>query len=160
MPLSKNEEALLGPLVDEEIEYDHQRVDRAPLQDDKIGRITVVLLILNRTIGSGIFLTPHRVLAGAGCVGGALLLWVLGAFISLCGLYVWLECGLSMPQRTIRGEANPRGVPRECSVHQSACGSIDTNMQAQAEKKTSSNSCFPAALTPIASICARHALSP
>lgn len=159
MPLSKNEEALLGPLVDEEIEYDHQRLDRAPLQDDKIGRVTVVLLILNRTIGSGIFLTPHRVLAGAGCVGGALLLWVLGAFISLCGLYVWLECGLSMPQRTIRGEDNPRGVPRKCSVYPSAYSSVNTDMQAQAEKRTLSSSCFPAAAIPIASTCARHALS-
>jgi hypothetical protein len=39
-------------------------------------------------------------------------LWVAGALISVCGLYVWLECGLSMPQRRVRGEAEPRGVPR------------------------------------------------
>ena len=115
MPLSKNEEALLGNPSDEDIEHDHQRLDRSPLQDDKIGPVTVVLLILNRTIGSGIFLTPHRILAGAGCVGGALLLWVIGALISICGLYVWLECGLSMPQRTIRDEDEPRGVPRKYS---------------------------------------------
>lgn len=118
MPLSKNEEALLGNPSDEHIEHDHQRLDRAPLQDHKIEPSTVVLLILNRTIGSGIFLTPHRILAGAGCVGGALLLWVLGALISICGLYVWLECGLSMPQRTIRGSDEPRGVPRKVIVQQ------------------------------------------
>lgn len=112
MPLSKNEIALLGNPSADDIEYEHQRLDRAPVQESKIGRFTVVLLIMNRTIGSGIFLTPHRILAGAGCVGGALFLWVAGALISICGLYVWLECGLSMPQRTIRGETEPRGVPR------------------------------------------------
>lgn len=58
MPLSKNEEALLGNPSAEDIEHEHQRLDRAPLQDSKIGRVTVMLLILNRTIGSGIFLTP------------------------------------------------------------------------------------------------------
>ena len=66
----------------------------------------------NRSIGSGIFLTPHLVLAGTGCVGGALCVWALVIIMSLCGIYVWLECGLSMPQRTVRGETEPRGVPR------------------------------------------------
>lgn len=32
--------------------------------------------------------------------------------MSLCGIYVWLECGLGMPQRRVRGETEPRGVPR------------------------------------------------
>jgi amino acid transporter len=36
----------------------------------------------------------------------------LGALLSLCGLYVWLECGLSMPRQQIPGEEEPRGVPR------------------------------------------------
>lgn len=52
------------------------------------------------------------ILTGVGCVGGALCVWVLGALISICGLYVWLECGLSMPQRRVRVETEPRGVPR------------------------------------------------
>ena len=55
--------------------------------------ITVPLLISrvqNRSIGSGIFLTPHLVLAGTGCVGGALCVWALVIIMSLCGIYVWL----------------------------------------------------------------------
>ncbi|KAK3721139.1 hypothetical protein LTR37_003429 [Vermiconidia calcicola] len=112
MPLNANEEALLGEPSTASLEHDHQRVDHAPREQSKIGRWSLIALILNRTIGSGIFLTPHRVLAGTGCVGGALFLWTLGALISLCGLYVWLECGLSMPQRRVQGEMEPRGVPR------------------------------------------------
>jgi amino acid transporter len=112
MPLNANEVALLEEPVVDSRDYGHQRVEFAPSSTTKIGKFTVVALILNRTIGSGIFLTPHRILAGTGCVGGALLLWVLGALVSLCGLYVWLECGLSMPQRKLQNENQPRGVPR------------------------------------------------
>lgn len=112
MPLNPHEEALLGNPSAADIDYNHQRLDQAPAERIKIGKWTLVALILNRTIGSGIFLTPHKILAGTGCVGGALFLWVIGAAISLCGLYVWLECGLSMPQRIVRGETEPRGVPR------------------------------------------------
>ncbi|KAF2207524.1 hypothetical protein CERZMDRAFT_107794 [Cercospora zeae-maydis SCOH1-5] len=112
MPLNETERALLGRPREEDVDQDHQRIDYAPREKSKIGRFTLVALILNRTIGSGIFLSPHRVLAGTGCVGGALCMWILAAVISICGLYVWLECGLSMPQRLVRGENKPRGVPR------------------------------------------------
>ena len=114
MPLNANEEALVGQLPPDHLDYGHQRLDHAPPETRKIGKWTLMALILNRTIGSGIFLTPHRILAGTGCVGGALFCWVLGALISLCGLYVWLECGLSMPQRRVHGDSGsePRGVPR------------------------------------------------
>jgi amino acid transporter len=112
MVLTANEIALLSQPGSDGLEYNHQRIDYAPAEARKIGKYTVVALILNRTIGSGIFLVPHRVLAGTGCVGGALLLWVLGATLSLCGLYVWLECGLSMPLRRIREDDELRGVPR------------------------------------------------
>lgn len=111
MPLNANEEALLGN-VPTSVAFDHQRVEYAPKEKSKIGPWTVIALALNRTIGSGIFLTPHTILAGTGCVGGALVLWVIGALLSTCGLYTWLECSLSMPQRRVRGEAEPRGVPR------------------------------------------------
>ena len=111
MPLTAKEEAFLGNPpggVDEQ----HQLLEYSPPSTSKIGKWTIVFLILNRTIWSGIFLAPHKVLAGTGCVGGALLLWLLGAVFSICGLYVWLECSMSMPQRTVRGESEPRGVPR------------------------------------------------
>ena len=120
MPLNANEEALLCEPSAEDVEYEHQRLVRVPGDDKKFGKWSLVALILvsiclqerpfkysyseqNRSIGSGIFLTPHLVLAGTGCVGGALCVWALVIVMSLCGIYVWLECGLSMPQRTVRG---------------------------------------------------------
>ncbi|KAK5716211.1 hypothetical protein LTR17_016553 [Elasticomyces elasticus] len=106
------ERAFVGQPSPKDLDHDHDRLEHVPPDRNKIGKWTIVALILNRTIGTGIFLTPHRILAGTGCVGGALLLWVLAAAISLCGLYVWLECGLSMPQRQVSGEPEPRGVPR------------------------------------------------
>ncbi|KAK3638257.1 hypothetical protein LTR56_005513 [Elasticomyces elasticus] len=112
MPANEIEIAYLGQPPPNDLDLDHERLEHVPQDDNKIGKWTIVALILNRTIGSGIFLTPDRILAGTGCVGGALLLWVLGAVISVCGLYVWLECGESMPQRQIDGEPAPRGVPR------------------------------------------------
>ena len=112
MPLNEAEEAFFGQPSAEGLEHDRQRLENVPQDRNKIGKWSIVALILNRTIGSGIYLTPHRIFAGTGCVGGALFLWVLGAVISVCGLYVWLDCGLSMPQRKIEGEPEPRGVPR------------------------------------------------
>lgn len=112
MDLTENEIAVFRQPSYDPLEYGHQRIDYVPSEARKIGKYTIVALILNRIIGSGIFLTPHRILAGTGCVGGALLLWLTGGAISLCGLYVWLECGLSMPQRRIINHREPRGVPR------------------------------------------------
>ena len=55
---------------------------------------------------------PKRVLIGTGCVGGALCLWALATVIIICGCYVWNECAFGMPQMTIQGEKEPRGVPK------------------------------------------------
>ena len=73
MPLNANEEALVGQLPPDHLDYGHQRLDHAPPEARKIGTWT----LMARSIGSGIFFTPHRILAGTGCVGGALFL--LGA---------------------------------------------------------------------------------
>ncbi|KXJ87170.1 amino acid/polyamine transporter I, partial [Microdochium bolleyi] len=77
-----------------------------------LGPTTVVCLILNRTIGSGIFVTPALVLHGMGSVGGSLLLWVFGGLISTCGLMVWLQLGLSLPLLPTGNDKMLRAVPR------------------------------------------------
>jgi amino acid transporter len=89
-----------------------QRFDTSPSKRQRLGQFSVVCLVLNRTIGSGIFVTPAKVLAGTGSVGDSLLFWAAGAIISTCGLFVWLECSMSIPQRLVKGHAEPRGVPR------------------------------------------------
>lgn len=99
----------------EDLDEDHQRIDEAPSTQDRLGRFTVVFLILNRTIGSGIFVTPVKVLNGTGSVGASILLWTLGAVVATCGLLVWLELGLSLPLRVVQtmpGIFERKSVPR------------------------------------------------
>ncbi|KAL8735934.1 MAG: hypothetical protein Q9166_000496 [cf. Caloplaca sp. 2 TL-2023] len=64
----------------------------------KLGPFTVICTILNRTIGSGIFVTPAIVLRSTGSVGASLLLWSFGTIIGMSALLVWLELSLSIPK--------------------------------------------------------------
>ncbi|KAI4236573.1 MAG: hypothetical protein L6R40_006129 [Gallowayella cf. fulva] len=93
---------------------------RSPPDTQKLGSITVMCLIINRTIGSGIYVTPAIVLRATNSVGVSLLLWTLGAIFGICGLLVWLELGLSIPKfqppdsgtDSIDGEGAFENVPR------------------------------------------------
>jgi hypothetical protein len=53
---------------------------------------------VGRIIGTGIFSTPSSITSGVGSVGAALMLWALGFFLSLAGLFVWLEFGCMFPR--------------------------------------------------------------
>lgn len=96
----------------DDLDESSQRIDVAPTVPQRLGPFTVVCLVLNRTIGSGIFVAPSKVLAGTGSVGASLLLWGLGGPIATCGLLVWLELGLSVPLRLIPGTGERKNVPR------------------------------------------------
>ena len=104
-------------------------VVKAPSERHKLGVTTVVCLILNRSIGetcleqswlllmtshwdtgSLIFFSPAIVLKSSNSVGISLVLWSLGAIVSISGLLVWLELGLSIPRFEV-GE-NEVSVPR------------------------------------------------
>ncbi|KAL8836843.1 MAG: hypothetical protein Q9176_006077 [Flavoplaca citrina] len=93
---------------------------RSPDDTEKLGSVTVMCLILNRTIGSGIYVTPAIVLRATNSVGISLLLWTFGAVFGLCGLLVWLELGLSIPKfqpqeegaASIDGDGPLENVPR------------------------------------------------
>ena len=100
---------------------DSKLVVRVPPDSQKLGAFTVVCLILNRTIGSGIYVTPALVLRSTNSVGISLFLWVIGAIFGLCGVLVWLEYGLSIPKfrperdaqdAEIEGEGPLENVPR------------------------------------------------
>ncbi len=96
----------------DDLDVNHQRIDVAPTAPQRLGRFTVVCLALNRTIGSGIFVTPAKILQGTGSVGASLLLWAFGSLVATCGLLVWLELGLSIPPRLIPGTDEHKNVPR------------------------------------------------
>lgn len=69
---------------------------------------------MNRTIGSGIFTVPPKVLSGTGSVGASLLLWLAGGIIILCAVLSWLELGLTIPMHTVYENGQPvkRSAPR------------------------------------------------
>ncbi|KAL8924119.1 MAG: hypothetical protein Q9208_004256 [Pyrenodesmia sp. 3 TL-2023] len=71
---------------------------RSPPDSQKLGSFTVMCLIMNRTIGSGIYVTPAIVLRATNSVGISLFLWTFGAVFGISGLLVWLELGMSIPK--------------------------------------------------------------
>ncbi|KAK3934215.1 amino acid transporter [Diplogelasinospora grovesii] len=80
-----------------EADRDNNRFHIAPTNKQLLGRTAVVCLILNRTIGSGIFAQPVNILAYSGSSGGAILIWFSAGVIILCVLACWLELGLNVP---------------------------------------------------------------
>ncbi|KAK4187641.1 high-affinity methionine permease [Podospora australis] len=86
--------------------------ETTPRGSSQLGPLTVVCLVLNRTIGSGIFVTPALVLSGTGTVGASLFLWAAGGLVATCGLLVWLELGLSLPLLPTGDDRALRAVPR------------------------------------------------
>jgi amino acid transporter len=78
-------------------------------EDRKLGFFSVVFLIVNAVMGTGIFSTPSTVFKTVNNVGSALMLWLAGAILTLCGfediemitncsLLVYLEYGLAIPK--------------------------------------------------------------
>ena len=78
-------------------------------EDRKLGFFSVVFLIVNAVMGTGIFSTPSIVFKTVNNVGSALMLWLTGAILTLCGfvdiemitncsLLVYLEYGLAIPK--------------------------------------------------------------
>ena len=56
------------------------------------------MLTVSRIIGSGIFATPGNIYKSVNSVGLALVVWVVGAAISFCGLAVSMELGCMLPR--------------------------------------------------------------
>ncbi|PGH14655.1 hypothetical protein AJ80_05836 [Polytolypa hystricis UAMH7299] len=77
-----------------------QLFDTAPTSRQLLGSFTIFCLIMNRTIGSGIFTVAPKLLSGSGNVGGSLLVWLSGGVIILCGAVCWIQLGLTIPMHT------------------------------------------------------------
>lgn len=56
------------------------------------------ILVISRVIGSGIFATPGAIVKSVGSIGLTLVLWIVGALVSACGLAVALEYGCMLPR--------------------------------------------------------------
>ena len=93
-----------GVYVDSDDE--HVAVEVLPSRSQRLGSFTLICLILNRAIGSGIFATPSKIIVATGNVGPAMIMWALGGLAALCGLYAWNELGSTILR------TNRKSVPR------------------------------------------------
>lgn len=98
--------------LDQHLEFESggQAKEEPPKGNQRLGWFTVMCLILNRTIGTGIFATPGEIILATGSVGASLILWIVGGIIALAGVHVWNELGLSLPRRQ-DFEGKERSVP-------------------------------------------------
>ncbi|KAK2017262.1 high-affinity methionine permease [Colletotrichum eremochloae] len=85
-------------------------VTHAPKEGFRLGYFDVSCLVINRMIGTGIFMSPRRVMAGTKSVGASMLLWFAGTIYCLCGTHVYIEYGMNVPRYIIDGVES--SVPR------------------------------------------------
>lgn len=72
----------------------------------KINSLSAMSLIVNKMIGTGIFLTPSIIFQYCqGNIGLYLSLWVLGSLVIACGILIYLEFALNLPIKN-GGEKN------------------------------------------------------
>lgn len=69
-----------------------------PEATGQLGTFSAINIILGKTIGVGIYSIPSSIFVSVGSVGATLLMWVLGAMISFCGLAVYLDLGTAIPR--------------------------------------------------------------
>jgi len=69
--------------------------DRLPR---RLGVWSAAAILVGATIGSGIFRVPSVVAADAGAVGASLVLWLLGALITLCAALSMAELAVMFPR--------------------------------------------------------------
>lgn len=55
--------------------------------------VTAMTVIAGMIIGSGIFSTPSGILISVGSVGMSLIVWVIAALASVCGVLAYIELG-------------------------------------------------------------------
>jgi APA family basic amino acid/polyamine antiporter len=76
--------------------------ERPPHPTDRLPRVlgawSATSIVINLIIGAGIFRVPSVVLAEAGTVSWALLAWVLGGVIALCGALSYAELATLFPR--------------------------------------------------------------
>ncbi|KAK4185802.1 putative high-affinity methionine permease [Podospora australis] len=73
-------------------------VEEIPSEKDSLGRFSVLMLIFNRMIGSGIFNSSSVIFYNTQSIGIALLLWLCGVCVALSGIILYIELGLTVPR--------------------------------------------------------------
>ncbi|OCL12418.1 amino acid transporter [Glonium stellatum] len=85
-------------------------ITKAPEKRFRLGYWSVMGLVINRMIGTGIFNTPSTAMRGTRSVGITLLFWLCGAIYTLAGTHLHIEYGLTTPRYEFEGVE--QGIPR------------------------------------------------
>ncbi|KAJ2907448.1 hypothetical protein GGI21_003877, partial [Coemansia aciculifera] len=64
----------------------------------KLGLWSGMAIVVGSIIGSGIFSSPALVLDSVGSVGMSMVVWGIGALVSLCGCAAYMELGTMLPR--------------------------------------------------------------
>ena len=74
-------------------------VEKANPLGYSVGPLSVVVLILQGVVGTGIFSTPGSVLKSMGSIGSTYVLWLLCFFLPLFSIYIYIEFAGYYPKR-------------------------------------------------------------
>jgi hypothetical protein len=77
-------------------------VEEIPVEKASLGAFSVVCLLFNRQIGSGIFNSSSVVFYNTQSIGVSLLMWLYGVVMALSGLVLYIELGLTIPRWQLR----------------------------------------------------------
>lgn len=87
-----------------ETDEGHAFVTELDQGQKRLGLLSCIGLICNRMLGTGVFATSSTIYTLCNSVGLSLIMWAVGAIISLAGLYVYMEFGTAIPRNG--GEKN------------------------------------------------------
>jgi hypothetical protein len=73
-------------------------VEEIPTDNDSLGAFSVICLLFNRMIGSGIFNSSGVIFYNTQSIGVSLLMWLYGVAMALSGLILYIELGLTIPR--------------------------------------------------------------
>ena len=97
-----------------------------PTASEHLGRFGIVFLVLNRAIGSGIFIQPANILSLTRSTGVSILIWIVGGVIASTIALTWLELATAAPYYVLAtrrhwilrsgGDKNYVGWPVRCAI--------------------------------------------
>jgi hypothetical protein len=78
-------------------------VEEIPVGKAGLGAFSVACLLFNRMTGSGIFNSSSVVFYNTQSIGASLLMWLYGVAMTLSGLVLYIELGLTIPRWELEG---------------------------------------------------------
>lgn len=94
--VENNEDAKISNVIDRSVEHD--TIPETATYGRNLTLTSAYLLTISRLVGSGIFASPGNIYREVGSPGLALLVWLVGAAIAICGLVISMELGCMLPR--------------------------------------------------------------